>query len=295
MVAAGPHAIDGGLASELERRGHDLADTLWSARILADQPAEIRAVHESYIAAGAKVIVTASYQVSRDGFAAAGRSSASADDALRSSVRIARDAVGGRGVLVAASVGPYGAILHDGSEYRGRYGVSRERLIDFHAERLRVLAEAGPDALAIETIPDVDEIDALLEALAAVPHLPAWLTVTCADPAHTSAGQPLAEVMVAAGESTQIVAVGVNCTAPDNVAGALGQLAAAGDLPLIAYPNAGGDWDPDRGWLGAAEGRAVDLIDEWCGMPRLALLGGCCGVGPQTIRQISDRFGESSR
>ncbi len=247
-------------------------------------------MHESYIGAGARAIVTASYQVSRDGFVAAGRSSASADDALRASVRIAREAVGDRDVLVAASVGPYGAILHDGSEYRGRYGVSRERLIDFHAERLHVLAEAGPDALAIETIPDVDEVDALVEALGEVPHLSAWLTVTCADPAHTSAGQPLAEVALAAARSSQIVAVGVNCTAPDNVAGALARLAAAGDLPLVAYPNAGGDWDPHRGWQGAAEGRAVDLIDQWCGTPRLALLGGCCGVGPQTIRQISKRF-----
>lgn len=248
-------------------------------------------MHESYIDAGARVIVTASYQVSRDGFVAAGRSAASADDALRASVDVAREAVAGRDVLVAASVGPYGAILHDGSEYRGRYGVSRERLVDFHAQRLRVLAEAGPDALAIETIPDVDEIDALVEAIGEVPQLPAWLTVTCADPAHISAGQPLAEVAAAASGTAQIVAVGVNCTAPDNVTGALSCLADAGDLPLIAYPNAGGDWNPDRGWQGAAEGRAVDLLDEWCAEPRLALLGGCCGVGPRTIRQITNRLG----
>ena len=275
------------MASELESRGHRLNDALWSGRILADEPAEIRAVHESYIDAGARVIVTASYQVSREGFVAAGRTAGAADRALRTSVRIAADAVAGREVLVAASVGPYGAILHDGSEYRGRYGVSHAQLVDFHAERLVVLAQEGPDLLAIETIPDVDEVMAILEALREVPTLSAWLTVTCADNGHTSAGQPIGEVMEAAATSPQIVAVGVNCTAPDNVAGALAALAAAGDLPLVAYPNAGGDWDPQIGWRGAAEGRAVDLMQEWLHQPRLALLGGCCGVGPATIRQVA--------
>lgn len=291
LLGTGPHAIDGGLASELEARGHALNDSLWSARILADAPDEIRAVHEAYIAAGAEVIVTASYQVSRDGFVAAGRSAAEADEALRRSVQVARSAAEGSSTLVAASVGPYGAILHDGSEYRGRYGVSRERLVEFHAERLTILAAEGPDLLAIETIPDVDEIDALVEALRVVPTLPAWLTVTCADGGHTSAGQPLADVAAAVSSSAQVRAVGVNCTAPGNVADALAALASAGDLPLVAYPNAGGDWDPQTGWQGAGDGVATDLLDEWLAEPRLALVGGCCGVGPATVAHIAAKVG----
>jgi len=263
---------------------------LWSARILADQPQEIRAVHESYVDAGARVVVTASYQVSREGFVAAGRTAREADNALRASVLIAREAVANRPVLVAASIGPYGAILHDGSEYRGRYGVSRDRLVDFHAERLAVINEAQPDVLAIETIPDVEEIDALMEALATVPHLTGWVTVTCADTSHTSAGQRLDEVAAAVATSSQVSAVGVNCTAPVHVSGALTALSASCDLPLVAYPNAGGDWDPEHGWRGAAENQAVDLLGQWCAQPNLGLLGGCCGVGPTTVGYMAERL-----
>ena len=227
--------MDGGLATELERRGHDLGDALWSARILADDPGEIRAVHQAYLDAGARVVVTASYQVSREGFVEAGRTSPQADAALRTAVEVAREAVADRDALVAASVGPYGAILHDGSEYRGRYGVSHAKLVDFHGERLRVIADSGPDLLAIETIPDLDEVSALVEVLADFSDLPAWLTMSCSDRAQTSAGQPIEDLVGMVAGTPSVRAVGVNCTAPEHV----------------AYPNSGRAWSPTAGWSGA--------------------------------------------
>lgn len=286
LLASGPRAIDGGLATELEARGHSLDDALWSARILADQPDEVTEVHRAYVDAGASVVVTASYQVSRDGFVASGRTARQADEALLASVRLAREAAEGTDVLVAASVGPYGAILHDGSEYRGRYGVSRERLLDFHSERLAVLAEAQPDMLAVETIPDLDEVDALVEALNAFPDLPAWLTMTCADDRLTSAGQPVSDLVDAVRGAPSIKAVGVNCTAPEHVEGILARLSEAGAVALVAYPNAGQAWSPDSGWSGAATSVGDDLVSRWRQVPGLALVGGCCGVGPADITGI---------
>lgn len=279
--------MDGGLATELERRGHDLGDTLWSARILADQPSEIRAVHDAYLDAGARVVVTASYQVSRDGFVAAGRTAAQADAALRAAVHLARESTKGRDALVAASVGPYGAILHDGSEYRGRYGVSRERLIDFHGERLEVIASSNPDLLAIETIPDLDEVSALVDVLSGFPDLPAWLTMSCADGRRTSAGQPVEELVDAVRDAPSIRAVGVNCTAPEHVEALLATLSAAGATSLVAYPNSGRAWSPTAGWSGEGTDVGEDLVARWREVPRVALIGGCCGVGPDSIAGIA--------
>ncbi|MEY3734244.1 MAG: Homocysteine S-methyltransferase [Actinomycetota bacterium] len=275
------------MATELEARGHDLGDGLWSARILADDPGEIRAVHEAYLDAGARVVVTASYQVSRDGFVAAGRSAQQADDALRTAVDVAREAVYGHDALVAASVGPYGAILHDGSEYRGRYGVSRDRLIDFHGERMAVIADSAPDVLAIETIPDLDEVSALVDVLADHPGIPAWLTMSCADGARTSAGQPIEDLVAIIADAPSVRAVGVNCTAPEHVESLLRRLSSAGAPALVAYPNSGRAWSPTAGWSGEGTDVGADLVERWREVPGVALIGGCCGVGPDSIAAIS--------
>lgn len=275
------------MATELEARGHDLGDALWSARILADDPGEIRAVHESYVDAGARVVVTASYQVSREGFIAAGRTAAQADAALRTAVDVAREATDGRDALVAASVGPYGAILHDGSEYRGRYGVSRDRLVDFHGERLAVIAASAPDVLAIETIPDLDEVSALVEVLADFADIPAWLTMSCSDGAQTCAGQPIEDLVATVAQTPSLRAVGVNCTAPEYVESLLARLSDAGAPALIAYPNSGRAWSPTAGWSGSATDVGEDLVARWREIPGMALIGGCCGVGPDSIAAIT--------
>lgn len=233
------------------------------------------------------MIVTASYQVSREGFVASGRSGAEADAALRTAVEVARDAVAERDALVAASVGPYGAILHDGSEYRGRYGVSRDRLVDFHGERLAVIAASGPDLLAIETIPDLDEVDALVEALADVGDLPAWLTMSCSDGARTCAGQPIEDLVSLVAGAPSIRAVGVNCTAPEHVDSLLMRLREAGAPALVAYPNSGRAWSPTAGWSGEGAEVGADLVVRWAAVPGVALIGGCCGIGPHEVASIA--------
>lgn len=287
LLVSGPQPIDGGLATLLEARGHDLSDALWSARVLADDPAAIASAHREYVDAGARVLVTASYQVSRQGFRDVGRGQGDADHALRRSVELAKGATGGDGVLVAASVGPYGAITHDGGEYRGRYGLSREQLTDFHRARIEILVEAEPDLLAIETIPDADEVAALVDVLAQFPEMPAWITVSCADGARTNAGQPVEEAAVIAARAPTVMAVGVNCTAPAYVAELLARMHDAVDLPLVVYPNTGRSWDPMIGWVGPETGIDEQQVSTWLAQPGVSLVGGCCGIGPQGVSVIA--------
>lgn len=231
--------------------------------------------------------MTASYQVSREGFVAAGRSAAQADAALRAAVDVARAATSGREACVAASVGPYGATLHDGSEYRGRYGVSHDRLVDFHGERLEVIAASEPDLLAIETIPDLDEVRALVDVLSDFTDVPAWLTMSCADGDRTSAGQPIEELVALVASTPTIRAVGVNCTAPEHVESLLTRLSDAGAAALVAYPNSGRAWSPTAGWSGEGTSVGKDLVARWRRVPGMALIGGCCGVGPDAVAAIA--------
>ncbi|MFF5991808.1 homocysteine S-methyltransferase [Prauserella flavalba] len=290
MLSTGrPVVLDGGLATELEARGHDLSDALWSARLLADAPEEIVAAHAAFFRAGAEVATTASYQASFPGFAAHGIDRAGAAALLRRSVELARrarDAVAGDGRArwVAASAGPYGALLADGSEYRGRYGLTRRELIAFHRPRLEVLAEAGPDVLALETVPDVDEAAAELTALEAV-DVPAWLSYTV-EGGRTRAGQSLEEAFAVAAGNAQVIAVGVNCCSPADVADAVAIAAEVSGKPVIAYPNSGEGWDAEgRRWAGAST-FSPDEVNRWTGNGA-ALVGGCCRVRPGDIADLA--------
>lgn len=289
LLATGPWPIDGGLATHLEFRGHDISGSLWSARILADDPGAIRDAHRDYVDAGARVLVTASYQVSRQGFVAAGRTAEQADAALRRSVDVAREAAADSEVLVAASVGPYGAITHDGGEYRGRYGLTHEQLVEFHAERVAVLVDAGPDLLAIETIPDADEAAALVDVLADHPDIAAWMTFSCGSATCTWAGQSIGDAVAVAAQSPSVRAVGVNCVDPALVAGLLQRIRAAVPLPMVAYPNAGRVWLPEtESWSPASGGSGLppEAVDAWLDAG-VALLGGCCMTGPSDIAGIA--------
>jgi len=259
-VSDRPVILDGGLSNALEDRGHDLSDALWSARLLRDDPAEIAAVHRAYYEAGAMVATTASYQASVPGFERAGVDRSEAERLITSSVGIARevrDEFPGR--LVAASVGPYGAMLADGSEYRGRYGVSSTVLRDFHGPRLELLAAAGPDLLAVETIPDTQEAEVLAELLRDL-DLPAWFSYSI-EGDRTRAGQPLTEAFGIAAVD-QVVAVGINCCRPADVLPAVRTAVAATGKPAIAYPNRGESWDPiARRWIGDGTGPATFALD----------------------------------
>jgi homocysteine S-methyltransferase len=292
----GPIVLDGGLATELEARGHDLRDRLWSARLLMTDPEAIEDVHLAYFRAGANVAITASYQATVPGFAAAGLDRAEALEAIRSSVRlahaareraVAEGAPGDGPRLVAGSVGPYGAALADGSEYRGDYDPGPAVLRDVHAPRIDALLEAGADLLALETIPTVREAEVLVR-LVEERDARAWLSYQCRDGRSTAAGEPIADA-IAVADAAPIVAVGVNCTAPRHVPALLAAAAAVTSRPLIAYPNGGDAWDPvGRRWLESAPGAGFDPV-EVAGWTTLGArwLGGCCGTGPADIAALS--------
>lgn len=271
--------LDGGLSNALEDRGHDLATDDWTARLLREQPAEVAAVHRAYYEAGADVATTASYQAD--------------NDLLATSVRIAREvrdevaAETGRTLWVAASVGPYGAMLADGSEYRGRYGVSSAVLRDFHAPRIERLAQAGPDFLAFETVPDADEAEVLVGLLAEA-GVPSWFSYAVVGVA-TRAGQPLAEAYDVLAGCEALVAAGVNCSAPRDVAGALAVAAERTGLPGVVYPNLGERWDnPTHSWQGDGE-LDTELAATWVAQGA-RFVGGCCRVGPDRIRELATRL-----
>jgi len=290
--------LDGGLATELERRGADIDDALWSARLLIDAPQTIRQLHFDYFAAGADVAISASFQASFQGFARRGLSNGDAARLIRLSVELARAArddfwaekANRRGrlrPLVAASIGCYGAFLADGSEYRGDYGLSKAELIDWHRPRIAVLVEGNPDLLACETIPCRAEAEALLDLLAEFPHMPAWLSFSCRDGKHLCHGESFAECVALAAASTQVVAVGINCTQPRFVEPLLRSANSITSKPLLCYPNSGESWDAAAHCWHAGSG-----LTDFGPPARLwrtagaQLIGGCCRTGPDDIRRI---------
>lgn len=287
-LAAGPLVLDGGMSNQLVAQGHDLSDELWSARLLADAPEAVVEAHRAYFAAGAEVAITASYQASFDGFGRHGLGRSESARLMARSVDLAREAArsepGGRRRWVAASVGPYGAVLADGSEYRGRYGLSVAELVAFHRPRLEVLATAGPDVLALETVPDADEAEAMLEVVRGL-GVPAWLSYSIAGD-RTRAGQPLAEAFALARDVDEVVAVGVNCCTPQDADLAVALAAEVTGKPVVVYPNSGEHWDPEiRGWRGEPTFRSA-RVRGWLA-DGARLVGGCCRVGPDGIAALA--------
>ncbi|MFE6713761.1 homocysteine S-methyltransferase [Streptomyces sp. NPDC057695] len=284
-LAAEVLLLDGGLSNQLEAQGCDLSDALWSARLLADGPEQIEAAHTAYVRAGARVLITSSYQASFEGFARRGAGRAEAARLFARSVELARAAAAGAGeeVWVAGSVGPYGAMLADGSEYRGRYGLSVRELEAFHRPRIEALAAAEPDVLALETVPDVVEAEALLRAVDDC-GVPVWLSYTV-EGGRTRAGQDLAEAFAVAAGNDRVLAVGVNCCDPAEAGAAVDLAVSVSGKPAVVYPNSGERWDATgRGWHGAS---AFDpaLAAGWAAAGA-RLVGGCCRVGPATISAL---------
>ena len=286
-----PVVLDGGLSTALERQGVELGGALWTARLLGEEPGRLAEAHRAYFLAGARVATTASYQASVEGLVAAGYDAATARRLITRSVTIAQEvrdelADAHPGLLVAASVGPYGAFLADGSEYRGRYGVSSTRLRDFHGPRLELLASARPDLLAVETIPDSDEAEVLVSLLDDI-DVPAWFSYSVRG-ATTSAGQPLREAYAALTGSRSLIAAGVNCSEQADVLGAVREAVASTGLPAVAYPNRGGSWNSDtRRWV-YGDPLDLELVDSWV-TAGARFLGGCCGTDPSDIAALAER------
>ncbi|XVX21954.1 homocysteine S-methyltransferase [Actinomycetota bacterium] len=288
-LARRPIVLDGGLATQLEARGHDLSSSLWSARLLLEQPEEVQAAHADFFAAGAEVATTASYQVSYDGFVRAGMTEADADEAIRASTALARAAAeevraAGRPAWVAASVGPYGAALADGSEYTGRYDLDEDGLRTWHERRLAAIVATGPDLLALETVPNAAEARALL-ALVAGTGVPTWLSLS-AEGATTRLGEPLDGVYAAAAAVPEVVAVGVNCVPAADATAMVDIAVRASGLSAVVYPNSGEGWDAEaRGWTGTSQFSGAAAA-EWVSHGA-RLVGGCCRVTPTDIRGMA--------
>lgn len=290
--------LDGALATELERRGADLNDSLWSARLLIEQPELIRQVHLDYFKAGADVATTASYQATFESFARRGFDHAASAGLMRDSVRLAVEArdsfwadpanrVGRSQPVIAASVGPYGAMLADGSEYRGHYGLSEQALMDFHRPRLKVLAESGADLLACETIPCLSEALALARLLPEFPGMSAWISFSCRDGLHNCEGERMADCVAALDSHAQVLAVGVNCTAPEHVDSLIEQMRPHTRKPLLVYPNSGETYDAtDKTWHGDTGGCSfAEQALRWHAKGA-RLIGGCCRTTPEDIAAV---------
>lgn len=290
--------LDGGLATSLESRGHSLKDELWSARLLVDEPAAIRQAHLDFLLAGADCITTAAYQASLSALRRRGLSDGEAAETLRLSTRLALEARNAFWAdpanhpdrirpLVAASIGPYGAALGDGSEYVGRYELDDDQLYAFHRRRWHLLAMSGADLLACETIPSRREASLLLELLRETPEAWAWLSFSCRDGRHLSDGTPLAEVARACDDAPRVAALGVNCTAPRYIASLIAEARKATKKPIVVYPNSGERYDATaKSWVDGEDG--IDWGDAAAEWMRLgaAAIGGCCRVGPRGIARI---------
>lgn len=305
-AGGGRLVIDGGLATELEANGADLNDPLWSAKCLLSSPHLIRKVHLDYLEAGANIIITASYQATIQGFESKGFSKEQSENLLTKSVEIAREAREmflkehsdqstpmQHPILVAASIGSYGAYLADGSEYSGDYGEAGtlEFLKDFHRRRLQVLAEAGPDLIAFETIPNKLEAQAYAELLEECNiTIPAWFSFNSKDGINVVSGDSFIECATIANACAKVGAVGINCTPPRLIHGLILSIRKVTDKPILIYPNSGERYDAEKKvWVestGASDGDFVSYVSEWC-KDGAALIGGCCRTTPNTIRAIS--------
>jgi len=290
--------LDGGLATALEAAGQDLDDPLWSARALLDAPEVVRRVHLDYLAAGADCIATTTYQATFEGLSARGFTEVQCEEILRRAVDLAvdvRDAFWSRPAnregrlrpLVAASVGPYGAFLADGSEYTGDYGLGEDALYGFHRRRWRVLADSAADLLACETIPSAVEARALLRLLEESGERWAWLSFQCRDEAHLADGTPLAEVVRLCSEAPRVAAVGVNCVPPALVDALLAIAVSEARVPVAVYPNSGEAYDVrTRAWVPGARGPdPAEAAPAWRDLGA-RVLGGCCRTGPDTIARM---------
>lgn len=296
--------LDGGLATQLEAQGADLSDRLWSARLLVEDPEAIVRAHLAYYRAGARVATTASYQATFEGFAARGIGHDEGAALLRRSVALAiaardrfRDERRAAGepdpgpLFVAASIGPYGSMLADGGEYRGRYGLTVDELAGFHRERLAVLAATSADVLAAETIPELEEAVAIARLLDETPGARAWISFSCADGGHLRSGVPIETAVEAVEGSPGVVAVGINCTAPEHVESLVRRARTVTARPIVAYPNSGEGWDAAaRRWTGSEAGRVDAAAAQRWHDAGASLIGGCCRVTPDQVALIAGAF-----
>lgn len=291
--------IDGAFGTELERKGYDINDALWSAKFLMQKPEAIAEVHLDYLKAGSDCITTASYQASFDGFMKRGMSETEAKALIQSSITIAqkvrdtfwadeKNRIKRHKPLVVASVGPYGAYLADGSEFRGNYGLSVEALMEFHRKRLLALIEAKPDLLACETIPCLIEAEALCKLLEAFPMMNAWVSFSAKDGKHINSGESIRACAQFLESQKQIVAMGINCTSPQFIASLIDEIKAVSSKPIVVYPNGGSTYNAlTKTWDGLSKSSSYGKMAYTWYQKGARAIGGCCQTTPEDIAQIA--------
>lgn len=293
--------LDGALATELEKLECNLDDPLWSARVLLEEPEKIYQVHYAYLKAGADIAITASYQASIEGLRKQGAGEAEAKALIRNTVELAKQArldywqeemrVNRPYPLVAASIGPYGAYLADGSEYIGNYGVSNQVLYNFHKPRMEALMEAGADLLAAETIPSFQEASVICQLLKEFSDISAWVTFTLKDEQHISEGTSLKDCVHLLSDYDQVVAIGVNCVKQELVSGAIQEIKMYSDKPVIIYPNSGEAYHPEtKKWHEGGSCMQMDKAAQAWAEQGAKLIGGCCRTGPEDIRKLVEQL-----
>ncbi|MDF1696688.1 MAG: homocysteine S-methyltransferase [Saprospiraceae bacterium] len=292
-----PFIIDGGLSNVLEDMGCNLHHKLWTAHLLEHNPDAIVQAHLLYIQSGAQCITTASYQASFPGLIDMGYSQIEAERLLLKSIYLAEEAIQSAldkriiqdKPLIAASIGPYGAYLADGSEYRGDYGVTDKVLKDFHSDRIRLFDHSSADILACETIPSYQEA-AVLSVLLEDVDTPFWMSFSCKDVAHLNDGTKIEDAVALFVNHTGLVAIGVNCTNPNYISGIIQCIkACVGEHKIIVYPNSGEVYHAkSKTWHGLSEPQIfVEQTKEWIELGA-SIIGGCCRIGPTHIKQLSE-------
>lgn len=290
--------LDGGLATELENRDCNIDGPLWSARLLIDKPEAIQQLHLDYLEAGADIITTASYQASITRFRQLGKTEAEIKHLFQLSIDLAKRArtafwsvpehqQGRTFPLIAASLGPYGAYLADGSEYHGLYSLSFDQLLSFHETRLGWVMATRPDVLAFETIPSAAEARVIKQLLHNYPASRAWLSFSCKDDQHISDGTSIEEVVKPFEGMPNILAIGINCTAPEYIEPLIKKIKASVALPVIVYPNSGEGWDAvNKSWIENEQYCSIsDYLESWI-KEGATIIGGCCRTTPKDISSI---------
>ena len=304
MTISYPLLLDGGLSNELERQGCDLNQELWSAKLLESDPEAIILAHLNYLVAGAKCIITSSYQATIPGFMAIGYDYPTAEGLILKSVQLAEEAriryllqnPHAIKPLIAASIGPYGAYLADGSEYRGNYTISYQELMEFHEPRIKLLENSTADILACETIPSFREAQVLSEILEKI-NKPAWVSFSCKDDKHISDGTPIEECADLLTHHTNVFAIGVNCTSPEFISGLIRSIKTkSGEKKIVIYPNSGAVYQAEtKTWSGLSDLSSCEIMaKEWVDLGA-DIIGGCCGVGPAQIQAMAKIISDTNQ
>ncbi|AWI04854.1 homocysteine S-methyltransferase [Clostridium drakei] len=294
-----PIILDGALATELENRGCNINDSLWSAKILAEDPKMIEKVHYDYFCAGADCAITSSYQASIEGFIKKGFSKDEAISLIKRSVTIAKKArddfweeasnrINRPFPLIAGSIGPYGAYLADGSEYRGYSDIDEENLINFHRPRMEILVEEQVDILACETLPSLLEAKAIVKLLKEFPEMYCWVSFSCKNALEISDGTPISECAKFLNSCEQVAAIGVNCTAPQYVQSLIEKIKKNSNKPVVVYPNSGEEYDANsKTWQGNSSCESYSCNAKVWFDRGASLIGGCCRTTPEDIKAIA--------